>query len=85
MTSGSGSRRNKPAPPKITVTRTGTAITVTDGRHTRHSCCASPASARNLEARLTGDPAFAVRWMKYTEAEQLDLPLNVAPGVRATE
>jgi len=75
MTSGSGSRRNRPPAPKITVSLAGNTITVSDGTHTRLSSCASSSAAKSLASRMTNDSAFAARWMNCTEAVQLDLPL----------
>ena len=62
----------------ITVTISGNTITVTDGARTRHSSCASPASAKSLATRLKNDPSFARKWMKVIEPVQLDLPFERA-------
>lgn len=51
--------------PKVTVTRTGSVITASDGTLTREVLCASLNAAKELEFRL-----------RTTEPEQLVLPLH---------
>jgi len=66
--------------PKITITRAGSYLTVTDGKRTRESLCASPGAAKGLASRMKNDQVFAAKWMRYTGAEQLELPLEVPPA-----
>ncbi len=66
--------------PKLTITCAGNTVTVTDGKRTRQSSCASPASAKGLASRLKNDPVFAARWMRAYEAVQLVLPLENIPS-----
>ena len=61
--------------PKITVSRAGNTITVSDGKRTRLSSCASLASAKAQEARFKNDPEYAARWLRAFEPVQLALPL----------
>ena len=61
--------------PKITVSRAGNTLTVTDGRRTRQSVCANAGAAKSQETRLKNDKAYAARWLKAWAPEQLTLPL----------
>ncbi len=72
--------RRPSAPLTVTVDRN--IITVSDGTQTREALCATPSSARGLATRIQNNPAFAAQWMKTPEPVQLDLPLEVGPGVR---
>ena len=60
---------------KLTITRAGNCLTLTDGAAIRKTSCASPAAAKALETRLRNNPTMARRWMKTTEPVQLVLPL----------
>ena len=64
--------------PKITVSRSGNTVTVSDGTRTRQSVCADSRSAKGQEARFKNDPAYAARWLKAWEQEQLTLPMPMA-------
>ena len=61
---------------KITVTRAGNTITVSDGKRVRHSCCANASAAKSLASRLERDQEFAGKWMRFGEPVQLELPLT---------
>ncbi len=65
-----------PTRPKIIVTTAGNTITVTDGKRTRSSICATSSSAKSLSTRLTKDVVFAAKWMRSPEPVQLVLPLG---------
>ena len=64
--------------PKITVSRAGNTVTVSDGKRTKLSSCASPASAKAQEARFKNDPKYAARWLRAFEPVQLTLPPEAA-------
>ena len=68
---------------KITITREGNTLTVTDGRRTRLSSCASSAAAKSLASRMTNDPVFAAMWMGFNDPVQLRLPFDAGPGDHA--
>ena len=61
--------------PKITVTRAGNTLTVSDGKRTRQSVCATTSAAKGQETKLKNYPALAARWLVAFEPVQLDLPL----------
>jgi hypothetical protein len=63
---------------KLTITRTGSAITATDGTRERCAVCAGPHAADILEERLKKDRTFAAKWLKSTSPVQLHLPLGDA-------
>ena len=60
----------------ISIIRSGTTVIVSDGKQTRQSLCATPASAKGLETKLKNDKPMALRWLKATEQVQLELPLD---------
>ncbi len=60
---------------KITVSRAGNTLTVTDGKRTRQSVCATTSAAKGQETKLKNYPALAARWLVAFEAVQLELPL----------
>ena len=68
---------------KITITREGNTLTVTDGRRTRLSSCANAAAAKSLSSRMNNDPAFAAKWMGFNDPVQLPLPFDAGPGDHA--
>ena len=68
---------------KITITREGNTLTVTDGRRTRLSSCANAAAAKSLASRMTNDPMFAAKWMGFNDPVQLALPFDAGPGDHA--
>ena len=70
---------------KITVTREGNTLTVTYGRRTRLSSCASSAAAKSLASRMTNDPMFAAKWMGFNDPVQLPLPFDAGPGDHADQ
>ena len=66
---------------KITITREGNALTVTDGRRTRLSSCASAAAAKSFASRMNNDLVFAAKWMNFNDPVQLALQFDAGPGV----
>ena len=68
---------------KITVTREGNTLTVTDGRRMRLSSCASSAVVKSLASRVTNDQVFATKWMGFNDPVQLPLPFDADPGDHA--
>jgi len=71
--------------PKITVSRAGNTVTVTDGTRTRQSVCATASAAKGQETRLKNDTAMAVRWLAAFEPVQLDLPLPLPSSLSDPE
>ena len=61
--------------PKIIVTRAGNTLTVSDGKRTRQSVCATTGAAKGQETKLKNNPTYAARWLVAFEPVQLDLPL----------
>ena len=60
----------------IAVSVVGNMVSVTDGKSTRLSSCASRSAAKSLGSRLSKDMVFARKWMRVPEPVQLDLPLG---------
>ena len=62
----------------ISIIRAGNVITVSDGKRTRQSCCASASAAKSLESRLTNDMAMATKWLTTYELSSPGLPIDMA-------
>jgi|GEM_PF-6524790 len=71
--------------PKITVSRAGNTVTVSDGTRTRQSVCATVGAAKGQETKLKNDTAMAARWLVAFEPIQLDLPLPLPSSLSDQE
>lgn len=71
--------------PKITVSRAGNTVTVTDGKRTRQSVCATTSAAKGQETKLKNDTAMAARWLVAFEPVQLTLPLPLPTSLSDQE
>jgi len=62
----------------VSIIRAGNVITVSDGKRTRQSCCASASAAKSLESRLTNDKTMATKWLTTYGTSPPGLPIDMA-------
>ena len=71
--------------PKLTVTRVSNVIVVTDGTLTRMYSCTTIGAADILEAKLRNDRKMSAKWLRHTDAVQLELPLPLPSSLSNQE
>jgi len=71
--------------PKLTVSRTSNVITVSDGTLTRMYSCNTVGAADKLEAKLRNDRKMSAKWLRHTDAVQLELPLPLPSSLSNQE